>query len=205
MNAGEVHDGFAIGDQGRAWSMLYFEPAVVAEAALDLSEGRSSQYEFVEPVSKTRGPTRLVTTLFNRTISSREDLSYDELLLRALSLLGRQHDLACSKYVSPGVQRARELIDDDPTIARSLDGLAGHCGLTKFQVLRGFSKAYGLTPHAYMVQKRIQIARRQMAQGTRLAEIAAMSGFADQSHMTRIFVRTYGITPHAYARAVRSA
>jgi AraC-like DNA-binding protein len=59
-----------------------------------------------------------------------------------------------------------------------------------------------MTPHAYLMQVRADRARRLIAGGTPLAEAAAGSGFADQSHMTRLFIRAYGITPGAYAAAL---
>ncbi|MGH6676412.1 MAG: helix-turn-helix domain-containing protein, partial [Xanthobacteraceae bacterium] len=60
----------------------------------------------------------------------------------------------------------------------------------------------GLTPHTYVMQRRIELARRLIARRVGLAEAALSSGFADQSHMTRIFVRNYGISPGAYARVM---
>jgi AraC-like DNA-binding protein len=38
--------------------------------------------------------------------------------------------------------------------------------------------------------------------GARLSDAAANSGFADQSHMTRLFVRSFGMAPGVYARAI---
>jgi AraC-like DNA-binding protein len=49
------------------------------------------------------------------------------------------------------------------------------------------------------MQRRTDLARRLIARKTRLADAAAISGFADQSHMTRLFVRKYGVSPGAYA------
>jgi AraC-like DNA-binding protein len=48
----------------------------------------------------------------------------------------------------------------------TLSDLARSCGLSRFQVLRGFARSTGLTPHAYLVQRRIQLARRLIAGGT---------------------------------------
>jgi AraC-like DNA-binding protein len=48
-------------------------------------------------------------------------------------------------------------------------------------------------------------ARGLIASGMPLAEAAAHSGFADQSHMTRLFVRSFGMAPGFYARAARPA
>jgi AraC-like DNA-binding protein len=51
------------------------------------------------------------------------------------------------------------------------------------------------------MQRRIDLARRLIANGSPLADAAVTSGFADQSHMTRLFVRKYGLSPGAYAAA----
>jgi AraC-like DNA-binding protein len=97
------------------------------------------------------------------------------------------------------IRRARTLIDDEPAAPVTLADLAQESGLSRFQVLRGFVKATGFTPHSYLMQRRIDLARRLIARKARLADAAAISGFADQSHMTRAFVRKYGISPGAYA------
>jgi AraC-like DNA-binding protein len=78
-------------------------------------------------------------------------------------------------------------------------------GVSQFQLLRAFDKAIGFTPHAYLIQRRVQLARKLIAGGAGLAEAALASGFADQSHMTRIFTRSFGLSPHLYAVAVRPA
>lgn len=50
VNPGEVHDGAPIGNAGRSWRMLYFDPCLIADAAGDLSEGKTRDYEFSRPV-----------------------------------------------------------------------------------------------------------------------------------------------------------
>jgi AraC-like DNA-binding protein len=84
----------------------------------------------------------------------------------------------------------------------SLAELARIAGLPRFQILRAFARETGLTPHAYQVQRRIDLVRRLITRRVPLAEAALTAGFADQSHMTRAFVRRYGLTPAAY-RSVR--
>jgi AraC-like DNA-binding protein len=74
-------------------------------------------------------------------------------------------------------------------------------GLGKFQLLRRFQKAYGVPPHAWLLLQRAERARALIRRGTSLADTAAASGFADQSHMTRIFTRHFGFTPGAWQRA----
>ena len=98
--------------------------------------------------------------------------------------------------------RVRERIDDDPSIDHPLAELAALAGLSRFQLLRAFRRATGLTPHAYIVQRRLETARRLMREGAALAEAAAGAGFADQSHLHRTFRARYGFSPGAYGGAL---
>lgn len=100
--------------------------------------------------------------------------------------------------VPAAIALARQRIDDDPAAPLGLEDLARLTGLSRFQVLRAFQRATGLPPHAYQTQRRAHLARRLILAGCPLAEAAAASGFADQSHMTRLFTRHYGLPPGAF-------
>src|ERR1700722_6606517 len=49
VNPGEVHDGAPIGDAGRSWRMLYFEPSILRDAFGEMNEGGSGALEFPDP------------------------------------------------------------------------------------------------------------------------------------------------------------
>ncbi len=69
-----------------------------------------------------------------------------------------------------------------------------------------FKQAMGVSPHQYVLQKRIEEARRQVAAGQlRLSEVALNLGFSDQSHFSRAFRKMTGTTPTRYARAHRDS
>ena len=76
-------------------------------------------------------------------------------------------------------------------------------GLSKYQVLRRFEKAYGVPPHAWLLQRRAERARVADSRRRRPRGGAAACGFADQSHMTRVFVRQFGFTPGAWRKPPR--
>ncbi|NLR96659.1 AraC family transcriptional regulator [Rhizobium sp. P38BS-XIX] len=202
VNPNEVHDGMPIGDS-RSWSMLYFDPRLIADLLADIAEGGGGGAEFPSPVIRNNQVAKSFRSLFPLLLDTCEQscaLLCQERLLTLIAAIMREGTRPPRGVKVPAViRRARELIDDDPSVPLTLAELASVCGLSQFQFLRAFHKATGLTPHAYLLQRRIQKARRLIAKGTPLAEAAAGSGFADQSHMTRLFVRNYGVSPGSYA------
>jgi AraC-like DNA-binding protein len=81
--------------------------------------------------------------------------------------------------------------------------LAKESGLSRYQLIRAFARELGLTPHAYILQRRIALAQRLIRCGSDLAEVAVRAGFYDQSHLTRWFVRQFGVTPSRYCVVAR--
>ncbi|MFK4260044.1 helix-turn-helix transcriptional regulator [Agrobacterium tumefaciens] len=207
VNPGEVHDGAPIGDGGRAWQMLYFEPHIISAFFHDMTEGRTGACELPNPVIRDRGVAERYRSLFAAmtasSVTAQNMQAEERLFLMLEQLLEDNKTGKEAPSVPKAIATAIAKIDDEPDAPLSLDDLARLCGISRFQVLRGFARATGLTPHAYMIQRRLQMTKRMIARGDDLAEAAASSGFADQSHMTRLFVRTYGMSPGSYAAARR--
>ena len=80
----------------------------------------------------------------------------------------------------------------------SLADLANMTGLSRYQVIRMFRAATGLTPHAYQLNQRINQARVGLRLGEPLADVAYRLGFADQAHFQRVFKAHVGVTPGHY-------
>ncbi|HEV8445411.1 MAG TPA: AraC family transcriptional regulator [Gemmatimonadaceae bacterium] len=104
------------------------------------------------------------------------------------------------------VHIARELLEDcygdnDQT---SLRALSLRTGVSPFHLVRVFTRSVGLSPHQYLVQTRIRHATKLLANGLPCSFVAAVTGFADQSHLTTQFKRYLGITPASYQRCVRA-
>jgi len=206
VNPGEVHDGIPVGGTPRAWCMLYLPPPLVRAAATDFAEGADGDYVFVQPVARHAALAQRFQCLYAAvTTGGAGDAAAmlcEQLLLDLLPGLGDRKARDRSPGVGAAIAHARAMIDDAPATALSLADLAAAASLSRFQLVRQFVRATGLTPHAYLIQRRIDTARALLARGAALADAAAASGFADQSHMTRLFVRAYGMTPGAYVAAL---
>jgi AraC-like DNA-binding protein len=103
----------------------------------------------------------------------------------------------------PGdIRRACEFIDAMAPTHISLNDIANVVGMSRFHFLRIFKSATGFSPYAYLIQRRVELARTLIENGSSLAQAALEAGFSDQSHMTRRFKATYGVTPGQYQQAL---
>jgi AraC-like DNA-binding protein len=94
--------------------------------------------------------------------------------------------------------RAAEYIDDNYTRALKLEEICAAANLSPSYLIRAFRQHYGMTPHAYVVNRRIEFSRAQLRRGRAIAEVAADAGFADQAHLQRAFRQFVAATPGQY-------
>jgi AraC family transcriptional regulator len=98
-------------------------------------------------------------------------------------------------------RRAKDLIEARLGSDLSLSELAAECGLSVAQFSRAFRQSIGQTPHRWLMQRRIDAARRLLVGTDKpLVQIAADCGFSDQAHFTNIFTRMVGTSPGAFRR-----
>ena len=202
VNPGEIHDGAPLDGKARGWRMIYFDPDLVA---LELREETVAQLEIVRPVAHDPVFAMHFARLFAcLTAFPANHLATEESLLCSLIYVARRHTTVrpLRSGPSPYVAKAIQRLDSAPEMPVSLADLAALSGVSRFQLLRGFAREVGVTPHAYLIQRRVRLARRHLADGQTPAEAALRSGFADQSHMTRAFARQLGVTPGHYRAAI---
>lgn len=204
-NPGEVHDGRPLGGASRRWRMVHLEPRVLAAA------GGRDDIELTRPVIRDARLKAALHTLLARLDAwqaHRDDvglLACEEALTQSTSLLLSMHATRPAPLATEQagrIERVRERLGDAPLAAPTLDELAALAQLGKYQLLRRFTRAFGLPPHAWLLQQRVARAQAAIRTGASLAQAAAQSGFADQSHMTRVFARQLGFTPGAWRRAL---
>ncbi|MDF7662839.1 AraC family transcriptional regulator [Erwiniaceae bacterium L1_54_6] len=201
VNPGEVHDGTPLGGP-RAWRMLYFDTGLIGRCFADITEGKYLSGEFTRPVLTDNRIATNFNRLYYSVINGNSDedrIAADEAMLVMTSALAQIPRLP-TKLPLKGVLSARERIDDAPGSPVSLSELAAIAGVNQYKFLRAFAQYSGMTPHAYLLQRRLSLVRQLIAGGMSLSDAAITAGFSDQSHMTRLFVRSYGYTPGLYAR-----
>ncbi|WP_432738674.1 helix-turn-helix domain-containing protein [Maridesulfovibrio sp. FT414] len=206
---GEVHDGHAAEDEGWTYSMFYLPPEVLLGAAAELSK-RPEQPHFRQGILDDRWlSARLLEVHRAVSCPSTSSLEKETLLLGLLTGWITRHADAGGGLTDPGhehraVNLAREFIEDCYERDLSLEQLASLGGLSHYHFVRVFEKETGITPHAYLMQTRVNRARGMLDSSMRLADIAAACGFFDQSHFTRHFSRQFGLTPGRYRNFIQN-
>lgn len=97
------------------------------------------------------------------------------------------------------IRRVRDFVDAHLAESINVACLAAVAGLSVFHFSREFKRSLGVTPHNYLVTRRIRRARELLeTTDLSLSDIARASGFADQGHMARHFRSLVGSTPRQY-------
>ena len=204
LHPDEVHDGHAGTEEGFGYRQLYVEPALIFEAIQTMC-GHACPLPFVRtPVAMNRQLSAAIRSAFQ---SIREPLAIDSLIVQ-LSKGLMEADPSCRQVPLPrrldvaALKRARQYLDTQKTRGVHSSELEAVTGLTRYDLARQFRVMYGTSPHRYLLMRRLDFARDQLAQGRSLVEVAMEAGFADQAHFSRMFKATFGITPALY-RALR--
>ncbi len=199
LHPDELHDGRAGDERGFRYRSLYVAPADV-EAMLD---GRP--LPFVDGgISTNPRLRRAVLALlgdFDRPLTGLElqDGLYD--VATALEQADRRRIPATVANRAAAI-RARHYIEAHLDTAFSLAELEAATGHGRWQLSRDFRALFGTSPYRYLVMRRLDRARGMMLAGHNIAETALGSGFADQSHFSRMFKRAFGLTPSLWRAAV---
>jgi len=199
VNPGELHDGHPVDRAVRRWRIIYFDPRTLARR---LVADARREIEFVSPNLREPGLGHWVNLLFDRLTHDADGLGVEEIVTY---LVGRlvspsRPEFERRTYSAP-VRQAQKRIDDDPSSRVSLAELAALSGVSRYQIVRAFARELGVTPYAYVIQRRVRLARQLLVSGATLADAALRAGFADQSHLTRAFVRQLGVSPGRYLTA----
>ncbi|MER8502423.1 MULTISPECIES: AraC family transcriptional regulator [unclassified Mesorhizobium] len=205
VNPEEWHDGERGADEG--WAYRTFYPSVPMMTALTRELGRDGAPAFSRATIEDSSLAAALTAAHQGSTSPDTMTAETSLLVALRQLIVRHGDSSgpAEEIESCGSQRRfslyRDLVESELGSQLDLKRLAGAAGVTRFQVIRDFNKAIGLTPAAYIRDRRLRRASALIEQGFGLADAAITADFADQSHFSRTFRAMHGMTPGMFRRA----
>ncbi len=202
MNPGAVHACNPVHEQPWAYRMFYVDAQWLA--ALQQQQRSGTQKSFV-PFAQIHSAD---VSLFEDLDDLYHTLTADECapsIMQGAALRFFQRLIARLQPASKNVRcephkmaQAAAFIREHCASELRLEDIASAVQLSPSYLIRAFKACHGLTPHGYLIDCRLQLARDHLRQGEGIAQVAARVGFADQAHLQRLFKRALATTPGQY-------
>ncbi|MNQ18745.1 Virulence regulon transcriptional activator VirF [compost metagenome] len=202
MNPGDVHACNPIEDQPWSYLMLYVDTPWLTDLQHQL--GFSDDLAFRRfSVTHTRDASLFagLNDLYAVLVDPQQDvLRKQSLAVEFFSEVQLQLNPVAQPLREPNfkLERAAEYIRDNCTHLLKLEDICAAAQLSPSYLIRAFKQHFGMTPHAFLVNRRIQFAQDQLRSGKLIADVALEAGFADQAHFQRAFKQHLAATPGQY-------
>ncbi|WP_085583517.1 MULTISPECIES: AraC family transcriptional regulator [unclassified Pseudomonas] len=202
MNPGDVHACNPIDDQPWSYLMLYVETPWLTDLQHQLGFSADLEFRrFCATRSNDPGLFRDLQALYRILVDDQQDvLRKESAAVEFFSDLQTRLNPAAAPVREPNskLEHAAAFIRAHCTQLLSLDDICAAAQLSPSYLIRAFKQHYGMTPHAYVVNQRIQFARERLRSGQLIADVALEAGFADQAHFQRVFKQHLAATPGQY-------
>ncbi|WP_252181341.1 AraC family transcriptional regulator [Azospirillum sp. B4] len=208
LHPDEEHDGGAGTEDTLRYRMLYLEPSLLRRC-LDADGQQGAALPFVgQPVLADADLRQALAMALCSLDEGLEDLEVDDLLTRIARGLAHHAGTRAKPLgllAQRQVHRARDYLAANALAPVRSEDLEAITGLDRYALARHFRALFATSPHRFLLMRRLQHARGMITAGEPLAEVAAATGFADQSHLNRHFKKAYGMTPGRWATLVGPA
>lgn len=201
VNPGDVHGCNPVDDAPWSYVMFYMDPAWLGRVQARLRGLAEPAFRpYAQPALRAphlvEAGVRLFATLTDdgRSVAEREAA----VVAFVARLDGELAPGALRDAVAPKVEKVAHYIDAHYADALPLQDLCGTANLSGSYLIRAFKKRYGVAPHEYQTNRRIQVAKARLRAGAPIAQVAVDVGFADQAHFQRVFKRMTAATPGQY-------
>jgi AraC-like DNA-binding protein/mannose-6-phosphate isomerase-like protein (cupin superfamily) len=203
FNPYDTHSCEQIDGKTLDYRCINVTPEVMKKAVLEIN-GNESLPCFKQNVLYHSEIVLNLRELHLKISQSESELKKEELFLYLLEELIQMHsDLTTHSPVSQTSNEIKTVcnyLEENYTKTITLNDLSNVTGWSKFHLLRSFTKQKGISPYSYLETIRVNHAKKLLEQGVKPVEVGFLTGFSDQSHLTKFFKRLVGLTPKQYMR-----
>jgi AraC-like DNA-binding protein len=202
MNPGDVHACNPIDDQPWSYLMLYVETPWLTDLQHQLGFAQDQAYRrftvtHLHDASLFAG----LKGLYEVLVDDQQDVLHKHsAAVEFFTDVQQRLNPADQPLREPNfkLERAADYIRDNCTQMLKLEDICAAAQLSPSYLIRAFKQHYGMTPHAFLLNRRIQFARDRLRSGQLIADVALEAGFADQAHFQRVFKQHLAATPGQY-------
>ena len=200
LNPGEVHAPGPADSGGWSFRVFFFEDETFSARSKDIAR---KVLRFSEPFVEDRCLSRQLLRLHRKLETHAGALDLESSILGVFEQLARkcarvsaQNDRSCIEKSK--IKAVKDYVHAYYGQDITLEDLAAVAQFSPYHLLRSFRSSIGITPHAYLIQVRVEEGKRLLKAGNSISDVSITVGFTDQSHFTRHFKRIMGVTPGQY-------
>ncbi|MFT2098542.1 helix-turn-helix domain-containing protein [Marinomonas sp. 2405UD66-6] len=203
FNPEDAHDGHSGGESTLHYKMLYIHPDQLVPMLESAGVHQAKSFrvgKVLQDDAQLRSHILGLAGLVENNVSS---LEYSSALYEFAECLAHKERLktdTTTRIKDPVFERVRDYLHSHVTEEVSLDELSQVAQMSKYHLLRRFRDYFGMTPHQYWQNYRINRAKEALELGMSLADVAFTFGFSDLSYFNRRFKPVFGITPYQFRR-----
>lgn len=206
VNADSAHTGSPASDSGWGYKAMYPTPDLFDDLLSDVTLKSKSAPHFHDSVINDKSLVNQLELIFSTLTHTPSTLMLETLIyafFMKLALSTKQDSsVTPTKRANKPILQARDYIHAYSHEEIALDTLSSMTGLSKYYFIRQFQSLFGITPHQYQIQSRLQKAKALLRHGKRPIQVALECGFCDQSHMNIHFKKALGTTPYQYQKRI---
>ena len=195
FNPEQVHDGMAHDKSGLEYIMLYIEPSLL----LDVTE-RKEAIQFATPIIYDNKLESDIYGLDNAVFYEKEEEIVDEQLIKLVDGLINQSTIKKHVKENTYINKIKRRIHDSFKENLTIADLAQEFSMSKFQFIRHFKNQTGITPYQFLLNSKIEAAKKIIEIDKDIYLAVSELGFSDLTHLNRQFKKIYGITANNYAQ-----
>jgi AraC-like DNA-binding protein len=210
LNPGQnvSYQTLSIPRQGTTYRGVNISPELMGAVSYELKGLKSEWLHFSRPVLKNSQLTETFHELNEMLLNGRDEEEVRARLLHLMDRIAAKDDgLLVPSRLFPrkrlALRRVLDYLHENHAKGVTVNDLARQAKLSDSRLSHVFSKEVGVSPHAYLIQYRVNKAQSYLAQGMSPAQVALETGFVDQAHLTRHFKKYVALTPGKYARGSR--
>ncbi|MEX3171051.1 MULTISPECIES: AraC family transcriptional regulator [Serratia] len=202
INPQQAHACNPIGDQRWSYIMFYIDATWLGKLQQEIAGGDGGFIPFDQVISRDPALFNGLNRLYSLLIDPQHCQLEKQIALveyfTELQICQDDVRLPAAEAEHPRLKAAATFISQHCTQPLTLEAICQAAALSPSYLIRAFKRRYGMTPHAYLVNQRIQFGHRLLKRGYPIAAVASESGFADQAHFQRTFKLLLAATPGQY-------
>jgi len=201
FNPNQVHQTKSEIKKTRDYFTLHIDTKWCRDKQIELF-GFEEEFTYVQNIIDDEYLSKEIFSIFKNIIQN-ENNSNEKLENIIINILEKYTILDLKKRDSKEhflCKKVKNYILENLEEQITLEDISKVVGYNESYVSRVFKKEFGLSPYAFLIDKRVQKAKNRLLDGSRidLSQLSSEVGFYDQSHFSKAFKRTFATTPKKY-------